>query len=62
MASVAKKERHQLLQKETNSSNTAHISICDLMKNNSSEILHKIEYQIPTYLQEYTDLFTKYIH
>lgn len=32
------------------------------MKNNTSEILQKMEYQIPTYLQGYTDLFTKYLH
>ncbi|MEJ2261647.1 MAG: hypothetical protein P8X83_08385 [Nitrosopumilaceae archaeon] len=38
------------------------ISICDLTKNNTAEILQKIEYQIPIYLQGYTDLFTKYIH
>jgi len=38
------------------------ISICDLTKNNTSEILQKMEYQIPIYLQGYTDLFTKYLH
>lgn len=38
------------------------ISICDLTKTNTSEILQKIEYQIPLYLQGYTDLFTKYVH
>ena len=38
------------------------ISICDLTKNNTSEILQKMEYQIPVYLQGYSDLFTKYLH
>jgi hypothetical protein len=38
------------------------ISICDLMKNNTSEVLQKMEYQLPTYLQGYTDLFTAYFH
>lgn len=38
------------------------ISICDLTKNNTSEILQKMEYQVPIYLQGYSDLFTKYIH
>ena len=38
------------------------ISICDLTKNNTSEILQKMEYQLPVYLQGYTDLFTKYLH
>lgn len=38
------------------------VSICDLTKNNTSEILQKMEYQIPVYLQGYTDLFSKYLH
>jgi len=38
------------------------ISICDLTKNNTSEILQKMEYQLPVYLQGYTDLFIKYLH
>lgn len=37
-------------------------SICDLAKNNTAEILQKIEYQVPIYLQGYSDLFTKYLH
>ncbi len=61
MTSVEKKEQKQVL-KEFNSIKKSQVSICDLMKNNSSEILQKMEYQIPTYLQGYTDLFTKYLH
>ena len=38
------------------------ISICDLAQNNTSEILQKMEYHVPIYLQVYTDLFTKYLH
>jgi len=38
------------------------ISICDLSQNNVSEILQKMEYQVPLYLQGYSDLFTKYLH
>lgn len=38
------------------------ISICDLTKNNTSEILQRMEYQVPIFLQSYTDLFTKYLH
>ncbi|MDE1764485.1 MAG: hypothetical protein KGH88_09645 [Thaumarchaeota archaeon] len=38
------------------------VSICDVMKNNSSEILQKIESKFPTYAQLYTDLYTKYLH
>jgi len=49
------------LKKETGRKNNS-ISICDLLKNNTSEILQKVEYQTPTYLQGYSDLFTKYLH
>lgn len=38
------------------------ISICDVMKNNTSEIIQKIESKFPTYAQLYTDLYTKYLH
>lgn len=38
------------------------ISVCDLTKNTTSDILQKIEFQIPIYLQGYADLFTKYVH
>lgn len=38
------------------------ISICDLAETNTSEVLQKMEYQVPVYLQGYTDLFTKYLH
>ncbi len=37
-------------------------SICDVMQNNTSEIIQKIESQIPTYMQLYSDLYTKYLH
>ena len=38
------------------------ISICDLTKNNTSEILQKMEFQTPIFLQGYADLFAKYFH
>lgn len=38
------------------------ISICDVMKNNTSEIIQKLESQIPTYAQLSSDLYTKYLH
>lgn len=38
------------------------ISICDLFQTTNSEILQKMEYQVPIYLQGYSDLFTKYLH
>ena len=52
-----------VLKKESDSTKTKEeVSICDLMKNNTSEILQKLEYQVPNFLQGYTDLFTKYLH
>ena len=37
-------------------------SVCDVMKNNTSEIIQKIESKFPTFAQLYTDLYTKYLH
>ena len=38
------------------------ISVCDIMKNNTSKIIRKMESQIPTYTQLYSELYTKYLH
>jgi hypothetical protein len=38
------------------------VSISDVMKNNTSEIIQKIESKLPTYAQLYADLYTKYLH
>lgn len=35
---------------------------CDMMKNNTSTIVKKIESQIPTYTQLYSDVYTEYLH
>lgn len=48
--------------KESESSEKKSMSICDVMKNNTSEIIQKIETKFPTYAQLYTDLYTKYLH
>jgi hypothetical protein len=52
---TAKREAESSEKKDT-------ISICDIMENNTSEIIRKLEYQIPTYAQLYSDLYTKYLH
>ena len=52
---AAKKEAESLEKKDT-------MSICDVMKNNTSAIIGKLESQIPTYAQLYSDLYTKYLH
>ena len=38
------------------------VSICDVMKKNTSEVIQKIESKFPIYAQLYTDLYTKYLH
>ena len=38
------------------------ISICDIMKEDSSEIIRKLESNTPLYFQNYSDLYTKYLH
>ena len=50
------------LKNDTKIEKTSKISICDLSQNNVSEILQKMEYQVPIYLQGYSDLFAKYLH
>ncbi|MEE8181282.1 MAG: hypothetical protein V3T67_05525 [Nitrosopumilaceae archaeon] len=38
------------------------ISVCDVMKNNTSAVIRKMESQIPSYVQEYSDLYAEYLH
>ena len=38
------------------------ISVCDVMKSSTSSIVKKMEFQVPAYLQQYTDLYTAYLH
>lgn len=38
------------------------ISVCDVMKNTTSSIIKKMEFQVPAYLQQYSDLYTAYLH
>jgi hypothetical protein len=40
----------------------AKISVCDVMKNSTSSIIKKMEFQVPAYLQQYSDLYTAYLH
>jgi len=44
------------------SNNQDKISACDVMKDNTSKIIKKMESQIPSYVQEYSDLYTEYLH
>jgi len=38
------------------------ISVCDVMKTKTSSVIRKMELQIPSYVQEYTDLYAEYLH
>ena len=41
---------------------TEKISVCELMKENTSKIIQKLESQTPSYFQQYTDLYSAYLH
>ena len=47
---------------EKSPENNSMISICDIMKDNTTKIIKKIESQIPSYMQWYSDLYTEQLH
>ncbi|WP_371503903.1 hypothetical protein [Nitrosopumilus adriaticus] len=47
---------------EENISDEPDISICDIMKNRTSEIVKKLENQLPLATQQSSDLYTAYLH
>jgi len=38
------------------------LSICDIMKDNATKIIGKMESQVPTYLKLYSDIYTEHLH
>ncbi len=38
------------------------ISVCDIMKTNTSKVIQKFESQIPSSFQQYSDLYAAYLH
>lgn len=42
--------------------NIEKLSVCDIMKNDTSDILKKMEFQMPIIFQNYSDLYTAYLH
>ena len=38
------------------------LSICDIMKEDTSEVIKKIESQMPSIFQNYSDMYTAYLH
>lgn len=49
------KKEHDLSEQKTN------VSIQNIVKDNTSEIIEKIDSKIPTYVQLYSDLYKKYL-
>ena len=48
--------------KEAKSTKQDKISVCDVMKSKTSSVIRKMESQIPSYVQEYSDLYAEYLH
>ena len=38
------------------------ISVCDIMKTNTSKVIQKFESKIPPRFQQYSDLYAAYLH
>jgi hypothetical protein len=38
------------------------VSMCDIMKNNTSKIIKKVESQAPRVMQKYSDLYMAFLH
>ena len=49
-------------QETTTKSKEKKISICDVMKSNTSKSIKKLESQIPSLVQQYSDLYSAYLH
>jgi hypothetical protein len=46
----------------SDSESTEKISVCDVMKTNTSKVIQKFESKIPSNFQQYSDLYTAYLH
>jgi len=49
-------------QESTTKTKEKKISVCDVMKSNTSKSLKKLESQIPSLVQQYSDLYSAYLH
>ena len=49
-------------QESTNETEENKISVCDVMKSNTSKSIKKLESQIPSLMQQYSDLYAAYLH
>lgn len=48
--------------KESTTHEENRISICDIMKDGTSEITQKLESQVPIFVQNFSDWYTEYLH
>ena len=49
-------------QESTTKTKENKISVCDIMKSNTSKSIKKLESQIPSLVQQYSDLYSAYLH
>ena len=47
---------------ETESNNDESLTVCELWKDDTSEVFRKIESQIPSVFQNYSNLYSQYLH
>ncbi|MHA7648195.1 hypothetical protein [Nitrosopumilus sp. S4] len=47
---------------DTNKTDEKKLSLCDIMKDDTSEIIRKLESQTPSLFQNFSDLYTAYLH
>lgn len=55
-------DNKQIIPEDTEIKKTNSISVCDLLKNNTTKIIRKWETQTPIYAQLYSDYYNEYLH
>ncbi len=61
ISSKISKEKNQK-ERSVGQSQSPNISVCDVMKKNTSQVIKKVESQLPSNLQLYSDLYAEYLH
>lgn len=46
---------------EKNNENTSTLSVCNVLRDNTNEVIMKIESLLPTFIENFTDLQTEYL-
>lgn len=47
---------------DSNKADEKKLSLCDIMKDDTSEVIRKLESQTPSLFQNFSDLYTAYLH